>query len=211
MGAAITTPITTLAQEIKQCTSTFANPCPASYADPARTYSSEIVDSASLYNSIQWIGYASRCDKSGSYNCSFDYTKTRSSSTIWKVGIKVVGTVLFEGTGSLSAEANAEFSKTKFDGDSVGTKKTVRGGFTTVPYTYVPRKRYYRNFYGAWLKGPRYGCGVFSRWNCYSYTWQPNTQTLAISYYRSLEDFETWTFKTYPNGTLSGLKLENDD
>ncbi len=211
MGAAIATPITTLAAETKSCKSTVANPCPASYADPDRTYSSEVVDSASLYNSIQWIGTAAQCTKSSSYTCSIDFTKTSTGTTTWKVGIKVVATVLFAGTGSLSTEANGEFGKTRTDTDTVGQTKKVTGGYTTVPYSYVPRKQYYRNFYGVWQKGAKYGCGAFNAYSCYNYTWEPKTQSLVLAYYRSLEDFQTITFKTFKNGSSSGLKLEDDN
>ena len=211
MGAAITTPITTLAAETISCRSTVAKPCPASYSDPEKSSSSEVVDSASLYNSIQWIGTAAQCTKSSSSTCSIDFTKTSTGTTTWKVGIKVVATVLFPGTGQLSAEANAEFGKTKTDTDTVSQTKKVAGGYTTVPYSYVPRKQYYRNFYGVWEKGAKYGCGFLNAYNFYNYTWEPKTQSLVLSYYRSLEDFQTITFKTFRNGSSSGLKLENDN
>jgi hypothetical protein len=215
MGATLITPTTALALpqrgDTKECRSTLANPCPASYADPTYSASDEISNSATLYESIQWIGTAGQCTGSSSKTCSFDFTKTSTGTTSWKVGIKVAVTALVDGVGSFVVEANGEYAVTRTDTDTVGTTKRVAGGKTIVPYSYVPRKQYFRNYYGVWEKGPRYKCGLFSAYNCYTYTWNPDAQNLVISYYRGLEAFQTISFKTYANGSLSGLKLEDDN
>jgi hypothetical protein len=205
--AALLTPIAGEAAETYSCRSTIRNPCPDSYGQVGKLTQSEAQVPNTSYKSVQWIGTILECPSNEGETCYWTISKTQQIATQWKVGIKGAATFNLVGK-SLTAEISGEWNKTVTDSEVITTTPSAKPGYSVILYTYVPRAQYTRNYFGVWMKGPKRKCGLA---NCYTYTFDPNALAARYNYTRATSSQQTFTFKTYKNGTSPGVTKENDD
>lgn len=185
--------------------------CLPTHADTNGTYRVNTPEDSPSYKSIQWIGDARQCTKPSYQSCSIEFTQTRTNTVSWKVGISGEYSAGVKDVSSWKATLSGELSGTRTDSDMAKETLTVKGGYTIVQYSYVPRQWYKSSYFGAWVRGSsHYGCGFLKLSRCYDYYWDNDYYVVGVRYKRALESFQTVTNKTYPNGTASGLTLEND-